>query len=267
MKPWQRGLIGMIVMIGLLAVGCASIPAADRSITLPPAEGALERGDLLYSIPRTPDHVRKAALNYEAAGGSSDHRDERRHYHPIQGLWKAARAYVWLVQFGSEERAQQEKDIARAVDLGRRAVAAAPDQAEGHYYLAAALGLFSKLHSAINHLTEMAREGELAARLDPRIDHAGPYRLLGSLYGFAPEPPISVGDQDKGLEDLHKAVKLAPYEPENQFRLAELLAAMGEKAEAKRHLQTALFLDHSGDDPAETLAWQTEAQKLWEKVK
>jgi tetratricopeptide (TPR) repeat protein len=255
------------VVIGLLAVGCASIPAADRSISLPPAEGALERGDGLYAIPRTPQRVRQAALYYEAAGRSGRGGDDQRHYHPVTGLWMAARAYVWLAQYGSEDRAQQEKDIARAVDLGRRAVSASPNQAEGHYYLAAAIGLFSQLRSAVNHLPEMAREGELAAALNPTIDHAGPYRLLGSLYGFAPEPPISIGDQEKGLEFLRQAVKLAPYDPENHFRLAELLAAMGEKAEAKRQLETALFLDHSGDDPTETLAWQTEAKKLWEKLK
>jgi tetratricopeptide (TPR) repeat protein len=261
MKLW-----GWWVVIGLLAVSCASIPAAERPAVLPPAEGALERANELFAIPRTPDHVRRAALYYEAAGRSG-RGDDQRHYHPVTGLWMAARAYVWLAQYGSEDRAQKEKDIARAVDLGHRAVAASPKQAEAHYYLAAALGLFSQLHSAVNHLPEMAREGELAAALNPTIDHAGPYRLLGSLYGFAPEPPISIGDQEKGLEFLRQAIKLAPYDPENHFRLAELLAAMGEKAEAKRQLETALFLDHSGDDPTETLAWQTQAKALWEKVK
>jgi tetratricopeptide (TPR) repeat protein len=113
----------------------------------------------------------------------------------------------------------------------------------------------------------MAAAAQRAAAIDPKIDHAGPYRLLGSLYGQAPDPPISLGDEEKGLDYLRKAVKLAPDEPENHFRLAELLAAMGEKAEAKRHLQQALFLDHDNADPIETLAWQTAAKKLWEKVK
>jgi len=256
MRRWP---LGSPLLLALLLAGCASIPAAVRPAALPPAEGGIERGDLFYAIPRTPDRVRKAALSYE---GAAQRRDQA-----YRGLWMAARAYVWLAQYAQEDRAQQEKDIASAVDLGRRAVAAAPRRAEGHYYLAAALGLFSQLHSVMNHLPEMAREGELAAAIDPTIDHAGPDRLLGSLYGFAPEPPISLGDQDKGLEFLRQAVKLAPDEPENHFRLAELLAAMGDRAEAKRQLQTALFLDNSGNDPTETLAWQTEAKRLWEKIK
>lgn len=255
----KQCLWGLIWIIGLLAVGCASIPAAERPAALPPAEGGIERGDLFYAIPRTPARVRTAALAYE---GASKRRDQT-----FRGLWMAARAYVWLAQYAQEDRAQQEKDIASAVDLGRRAVAAVPKRAEGHYYLAAALGLFSQAHSAINHLTETAREGELAAAIDPTIDHAGPYRLLGSLFGFAPEPPISIGDQDKGLELLRQAVTLAPDDPENHLRLAQLLAAMGKPAEAKRQLQTALFLDNSGNDPTETLAWQTEAQTLWEKIR
>jgi len=254
------GLIwGLIWFIGLLSAGCAAIQAAEHPAALPPAEGGIERGDLLYAIPRTPDRVRKAALAYE---GAAQQRDQA-----YRGFWMAARAYVWLAQYAQEERAQQEKDIASAVDLGRRAVAAVPKRAEGHYYLAAALGLFSQFHSVMNHLPEMAREGMLAAAIDPMIDHAGPDRLLGSLYGFAPEPPISIGDQDKGLGLLRLAVKLAPDEPENHVRLAELLAAMGDRTEAKRQLQTALFLDSSGNDPTETLAWQLDAKKLWEKLK
>jgi tetratricopeptide (TPR) repeat protein len=250
---------GLIWIIGLLAAGCASIPAAERPASLPPAEGGIERGNLFYAIPRSPDRVRKAALAYE---GAAQQRDQA-----YRGCWMAARAYAWLVQYASEDRAQQEKDIASAVDLSRRAVAAAPKRAEGHYYLAVSLGLFSQLHAVSNHLPEMVREGALAAAIDPTIDHAGPDRLLGSLYGFAPEPPISIGDQDKGLEYLRLAVKLAPDEPENHVRLAELLAAMGDRVEAKRQLQTALFLDSSGNDPTETLAWQLDAKKLWGKLK
>jgi len=258
MSFWRRSAICQIGIIGLIAAGCASIPAAERPANLPPAKGGIERGDLFYAIPRTPDRVRQAALAYE---GAAQERDQA-----YRGDWMAARAYIWLAQYAQEDRAQQEKDIASAVALARRAVAAAPDRAEGHYYLAAALGLFSQAHSAINHLNEMAREGELAAAIDPTIDHAGPYRLLGSLYGFAPEPPISFGDQDKGLELLRQAVKLAPDEPENHFRLAQLLAAMGKRQEAREQVKTALYLDSSGNDPTETLAWQLEAQKLWQTI-
>ncbi|HUJ79950.1 MAG TPA: tetratricopeptide repeat protein [Nitrospiria bacterium] len=259
MRPWRGGAIRQIGIIGLLAAGCASIPAAVHPAKLPPAEGGIDRGDLFYAIPRTPDHVRQAALSYE---GAAQRRDQT-----YRGAWMAARAYAWLAQYAREDRAQQERDLASAVDLSRRAVAAAPDQVEGHYYLAVSLGLFSQAHSAINHLTEMAREGEIAASINPRVDHAGPYRLLGSLYGFAPEPPISFGDQDKGLELLRQAVKLVPDEPENHLRLAQLLAAMGKREEARNEVQTALFLDSSGNDPTETLAWQLDAKTLWQKIK
>ncbi|MEW6325757.1 MAG: tetratricopeptide repeat protein, partial [Nitrospirota bacterium] len=153
------------------------------------------------------------------------------------------------------------------IALARRAIAAAPGQAEAHYYLAVNLGLFSELRSALNHLPEMAEAAQRAAELDPSIDQAGPYRLLGSLYGLAPEPPVSLGDEELGLDYLEKAVKLAPNNPENHFRLAEVLAAVGEKPEAKRHLEQALFLQNEAADPTETLAWQTEARRLWEKMK
>ena len=239
-------------------IGCATPPPVPP-LPLPQADGALTIGDSLYRSPRTAERVRQAALNYEGAAKRPDQAAE--------GLWKAARSYVWLTQFAPSSREQQEQDVARAIALASQAVDKAPTQAEGHYYLAAALGLFSQLHSAMNKLPQMAREGERAAALDPRVDHAGPYRLLGSLYGFAPEPPISLGDQDKGLDYLRKAVALAPDDSENHFRLAELLAAMGQKAEAKRQLEQALFLNQPDADPTETVAWQMEAKRLWEKIK
>jgi len=248
-----------LLLLLVIAVGGCATPPPVPPLPLPQADGALTIGDSLYRSPRNAERVRQAALNYEGAAKRPDQAAE--------GYWKAARAYVWLTEFAESSRAQQEQDAARAIHLANKAVETAPQQAEGHYYLASALGLFSQLHSAMNKLPQMAREGERAAELDPKIDHAGPYRLLGSLYGFAPEPPISLGDQDKGLDYLRKAVALAPDDSENHFRLAELLSAMGQKAEAKRQLEQALFLNQPDADPTETVAWQMEAKRLWEKVK
>jgi tetratricopeptide (TPR) repeat protein len=248
------------LLVGLVALGCAAVPSMD-SATLPPAEGALLRADERYESPRSPERVRLAALNYEAAGRSDQGPDQA-----AEGLWKAARAYGWLAQVGGEP-VTREADAARGIQLARRALTESPYLAEAHYYLAVNLGLFSELRRAMNHLPEMAEAAEQAAELDPQIDHAGPYRLLGSLYGFAPEPPISLGDAEKGLDYLRKAVQTAPDNPENHFRLAELLAAMGQKADAKHHLEQALFLNETDADPTETLAWQTQAKRLWEKIK
>jgi tetratricopeptide (TPR) repeat protein len=242
----------------LIAAGCAAIPTI-KPTGLPPAEGAFSRGDELYQIPRSAERVRQAALNYEAAAGIAKQAGE--------ALWRAARAYGWLAQYGPLDKEQRERDAARGIQLARRAIKAAPQEAESHYYLAVNLGLFSDLRAVMNHLAEMAKEAQRAAEIDPLIDDAGPYRLLGSLYGLAPGPPFSLGDEERGLDYLRKAVKLAPDNPENHVRLAELLVAEGEKAEAKRHLERALFLDDDEADPTETLAWQTQAKKLWEQVK
>ncbi len=249
---------GLMALTCLAMAGCAAIPEPSPISMLPPVEGALVRGDELYQSPRSSNRVQQAALHYEAAAQQPEQTAE--------ASWKAARAYAWLGQHGAD-RSQREAAIARGIQLARRAIDADPQQAPAHYYLAINLGLFSDLRAVMNHLPEMADEAQRAAELDPAIDGAGPYRFLGALYGKAPEPPISLGDEERGLDYLHKAVKLAPNNPENYFRLAELLAAMGEPAEAKRHLQQALFLQDDDADPTETLAWQTQARKLWDKLK
>jgi hypothetical protein len=246
----------------LVIAGCAALPAVAPTppAALPPVEGAVARGDTAFSLPRTPARVREAALNYEAAAQSPATAGE--------ALWKAARAYGWLAQFDESGPVRQEQDAVRGINLARRAIEAAPTDAEAHYYLAVNLGLFSQLHAVLNHLPEMARAAEKAAKLKPRLDGAGPYRLLGSLYGFAPEPPISLGDEERGLDDLKRAVELAPEQPENHVQLAKLLAAMGDKEGARRQLKLALFLEADTQaDTFETTAWQKEARRLWETIK
>ncbi|NOT10336.1 MAG: hypothetical protein HOP23_00625 [Methylococcaceae bacterium] len=94
-----------------------------------------------------------------------------------------------------------------------------------HYYLAANLGLAVREHIslAMNSLDRLENEMKQALDLSPDIDDGGPLRLLGTLYLKAPSWPNGIGDRDKALELLERAVKEHPGHPLNHLFYAQAL--------------------------------------------
>ena len=101
-----------------------------------------------------------------------------------------------------------------------------------HYYLAANLGLAVRDHItlAMGNLGRLESEMKQAVALSPNIDDGGPLRLLGALYLKAPAWPKGIGDLDKALELLKKAVKEHPDHPLNHLFYAQALWAEGDEA-------------------------------------
>jgi tetratricopeptide (TPR) repeat protein len=101
-----------------------------------------------------------------------------------------------------------------------------------HYYLAANLGLAVREHItlAMENLGRLEGEMKRALALSPDIDDGGPLRLLGMLYLKAPAWPNGIGDRDKALELLEKAVKEHPGHPLNHLFYAQALWDEGDEA-------------------------------------
>ena len=101
-----------------------------------------------------------------------------------------------------------------------------------HYYLAANLGLAVREHPtlAMGNLGRLENEMKQALALSPKLDDGGPLRLLGSLYLKAPAWPNGIGDRDKALELLEKAVKEHPGHPLNHLFYAQALWDEGDEA-------------------------------------
>ena len=100
-----------------------------------------------------------------------------------------------------------------------------------HYYLAANLGLAVREHItlAMESLDRLESEMKQAVALSPDIDDGGPLRLLGALYLKAPAWPNGIGDNDKALELLEKAVKEHPGHPLNHLFYAQALWEEGDE--------------------------------------
>jgi tetratricopeptide (TPR) repeat protein len=133
----------------------------------------------------------------------------------------------------AEREANQEKLEKLAAEGVRFAETALAQGGNGevHYYLAANLGLAVREHFtlAVENLERLESEMKQALALSPDIDDGGPLRLLGALYLKAPAWPNGIGDIDKALELLEKAVKVHPEHPLNHLFYAQALWDEGEE--------------------------------------
>ncbi|MGZ5012519.1 MAG: sterol transporter outer membrane protein BstC [Methylobacter sp.] len=135
----------------------------------------------------------------------------------------------------AEREANQEKReklAAEGVGFAETALAqGGRNDGAVHYYLAANLGLAVREHItlAVENLGRLESEMKQALALSPDIDDGGPLRLLGALYLKAPAWPNGIGDIDKALELLQKAVKEHPGHPLNHLFYAQALWDEGEE--------------------------------------
>jgi hypothetical protein len=136
----------------------------------------------------------------------------------------------------AEREANQEKReklAAEGVGFAEAALAqGGGDDGAVHYYLAANLGLAVREHItlAMENLGRLENEMKRALALSPDIDDGGPLRILGALYLKAPAWPNGIGDIDKALELLEKAVKEHPGHPLNHLFYAQALWSEGDEA-------------------------------------
>lgn len=101
---------------------------------------------------------------------------------PAQAELQVVRAAI-ADAFIAGARDSVDGHIARAITHARRAVALAPNEAESHYWLAAALGkraLRTSFRTALKAATESYREAKASLALDSL--HAGAHAVVGRFH-------------------------------------------------------------------------------------
>ena len=152
------------------------------------------------------------------------------------------------------------------VGFAEKAIASGGSNDGGvHYYLAANLGLAVRDHvtQAAENLPRLEKEMQLALKLNPDIDSGGPLRLLGTLYFKAPPWPTGIGDGDKALDLLKKAVEQHPEHPLNHLFYAQALLEVDEQtSQARTELAKGLEKLASGQWGYNKTPWQHEFAEL-----
>jgi tetratricopeptide (TPR) repeat protein len=177
---------------------------------------------------KSPDQKADEAMQLDTVEGANRSLAILKSFDDYPALWRKARACAWLAEefIDKKTRAQLAE---KGIEYGERAIALEPDGVEGHYYLAEnrwlaaetrRLGLYAAMPRVRN-------EALAAVEADEKFDHAGPLRLLGAVYALAPGWPASIGDPEKAIEYLDRALAIDFDYPETWLRYAQAQKALG----------------------------------------
>lgn len=194
-------------------------------------------------------------------------------------LWEAARSCVWLGNYGPEEK---RKDyVTQGLAYANTAVKLRPKGEEGLFYdgaLAGKLAALDVMYGADGVKIIEGRMLQLIANKSTFL-YGGPDRVLATLYMRAPGAPLSVGDYDKALKHMRRALAIESHWLENQLSMAELEFRLGKQEndpaltqKARGRLQE-YFLKPGVKPPMamgsayEFKEWQKDARKLMDEYK
>jgi hypothetical protein len=162
-------------------------------------------------------------------------------------LWRISRLSYYGGFFSLPKGASSEEKMEIfqvGVDAGEKARRLSSARVEGHYWYAVTLGGWGIAKGILNALTsaKVMREAlNEAVKIDPKYHFAGPLRVRGRLYNKLPGV-ISFGDNKLAMEDLKRAVELAPESKLNHIYLSEVQNKLTGKVEALKTLDFAKTL-------------------------
>ena len=193
------------------------------------------------------------ALEYPAAVMAYDVLLRGRPEDP-QILWRLARVHICLAEV--QDDAQRRAMCEVAEGYARRCIGADSTVAEGHTWLAAALGyiaLGEGAHRQAQISKDILVETDIALQLNPRDDAAlsirgSVFRALGNvswvkrqvaslLFGGVPS-----GGFEEGEAALQQAIALAPDVMRHSYELGVLYLDWGRQDDARRVLGKALSM-------------------------
>jgi len=174
-------------------------------------------GDAAWVRRDEPGQAAAAQALYLDAAAADDH--------GVVALLRAMRAMSFRI-----EREHRSDLVSEQVQLGQWCRRHAPTNGECDYRLAIALGQQARERSstakdAIGKMVDLLHHAIVTV---PRIDNAGPHRVLALVLLHAPAWPLGPGDLDAAVDEARAAVAMFPDAPDNQRVLAEALAARAE---------------------------------------
>ncbi|MCB9730731.1 MAG: hypothetical protein H6746_19830 [Deltaproteobacteria bacterium] len=231
---WCGSLVAVALTLGACpAKQVTFVPAEGRTAGLPDDVTRLvEISDsVAASHPQTPAEADRGLAAVEKAL-------ELGPEHPYEVLWRLSRDAHTMADLLTVP-SQKETYARRGRKYGEQATQQEGSRVEGWYYTAVNIARVAEATSQASELGEVVKLAQKAADIDASYDEAAPLRLLGKVYMVAPEWPTSVGDRDKAVEVLKRAVALSAT-PLNRLFLGEALYHAEEHEAAVGQLRRAL---------------------------
>jgi len=154
----------------------------------------------------------------------------------FDAAWKLSRADYWLA--GHVPEAEQRKTYEEGIDAGKRAAAIAPDRPEGHFWIAANMGMMAEgfgIRQGLKYRGAIRQELETVLKIDAAYNQGSAYRALGRWYFKV--PGLFGGSKKQSEEYLKKSLEYNQNSTVSHYFLADLYADQGKKAEARAEYQ------------------------------
>jgi tetratricopeptide (TPR) repeat protein len=195
------------------------------------AADLLRDADAAWAARDKPDHAGAAQGLYLDAAVADPH--------AITGVLGAMQAIAFRVEY--ERGVDKGRFAEEEVELGQWCQRRAPNEPACDYRLALALGQLAREHSSQGHdaLNRMMRLLHQAIAAAPKLDDAGPHRVLALVLLRAPGWPTGPGDPDAALDEAKAAIQLFPESAQNLNVLGEALAATGDPDGARAAYEKA----------------------------
>jgi TRAP transporter TatT component family protein len=153
--------------------------------------------------------------------------------------WKLARASYWVG--GHVPKPDARAVFLRGIDAGRKAIAAAPDRPEGHFWTAANMGALAEssgIRDGLKYHRPIKDELEWVLQRDPAFMQGSADRALGRWYFKV--PGLFGGSKTSAEAHLRASLKYNPNSTASHFFLAELYLDQRRNAEARAELQQVI---------------------------
>lgn len=172
--------------------------------------------------------------------------------------WLAAKTCFW-VSSKLKNKDQRIRFAEKGMAYAQKARIIEPQRVEAIYYYMLNLAKRVEAKNQLAKIKTLLRLAKEAEAINPNFDHAGPLVFQAKLYLEAPAWPISVGDSEKAIPLLQRALMISKR-PLTYLFYAQALIENDENMLAKDALERALSGKLSP-------RWRKEANQLLDKLK
>jgi tetratricopeptide (TPR) repeat protein len=178
----------------------------------------------------------------------------------FESAFKLAQARYWLGTNGLPE-AERKAALEAGIAAARSAIAITANRPEGHFWLAANMGALAEsfgLRQGIRYRGQIKDALLMTLKLDQGFLQGSADRALGRWYFKVPR--LFGGSNKRSEEHLRKALTYNPNSVISHIFLADTLADLGRKEEARKEYQAAIDAPFDPD-------WAPEDRRFKETAK
>lgn len=174
--------------------------------------------------------------------------------HDYELLWTASRLFYYLAQRFKEDKKKSISYNQKGVKYGKMAFDINSKGYDGRYWWAMNYVL-TAVDEGVITILKVSKQIKLFLEkmIKDEPNRFEAYMMLGGMYRSLPGFPIAWGDNDKSLELLKKAEKIASNNPELLIEIAETYVELDQEDEAKQY-----YLKASKAPAPEGMEFETE---------